>query len=260
MAATALSTLRFWTLKTSSERSNDSTVMSYFWRAISSKRVVLKAVVRAPMQPMESAEIRRQRMHHVGLEHGEGDAALREDVRDGELAAEGVAAVGEVHLADFVGVGLEEDGDARVAQGLEGAVLVGEDRHGEDHAVILAPVLGEPLRVEASLVARLHAAEARGLLVHHDRGVAGVLDGLGDLAAGAENQFAGHEAAVAEAKRERGLPAACFHVHSLCLSGGKAMPAAFTNRIAQAVGAVNGCAGSVGPGSGLSAKHEKRLA
>ena len=139
-------------------------------------------------------------MDNMGLEHRERDIVLTEHVRDGELAAVGVAAVGKVHLADLVGIGLHEDGNARVLQRGDRAVFVGENGHGEDHAVILALVLLEPLGVKQALVARFDAAVAGQLLVHHDIIIAGVGDSLDHIVACAVDQLAGHEAAVAEAE------------------------------------------------------------
>ena len=145
-------------------------------------------------------ELGAQRMDNMGLEHRERDVILTEHVRDGELAAVGVAAVGKVHLADLIGVRLHENGHARVLQRGDGAVFVGKNGHREDHAVILALVLLEPLGVEQTLVARLNAAVAGQLLVHHDVVIAGVGDSLDHIVACAVNQLAWHEAAVAEAK------------------------------------------------------------
>ena len=139
-------------------------------------------------------------MHDMGLEHRERDIVLTEHVRDGELAAVGVAAVGKVHLADLVGIGLHEDGHARVLQRGDRAVFVGKNGHGEDDAVIPSLVLLEPLGVKQTLVARLNAAVAGQLLVHHDVVIAGVGDSLDHVVACAVNQLAGHEAAVAEAE------------------------------------------------------------
>ena len=145
-------------------------------------------------------ELGAQRMDNMGLEHRERDIVLTEHVRDGELAAVGVAAVGKVHLADLVGVRLHEDGHARVLQGGDGAVFVGENGHGEDDAVILALVLLEPLGVEQAFVSCLDAAVAGELLIHHDVVIARVGDGLDHVVACAVDQLAGHEAAVAEAE------------------------------------------------------------
>ena len=140
----------------------------------------------------------RKRMHHMGLEHREGHAVLGEHVGDGEFAAEGVAPVLEVHLADFVGIGLHENGHARVLKGGDGAVFVGEDGHGENHAVVFALVLFEPLGVEQALVPGLDAAVAGQARVHGDVVVARVGDGLDHVVPRAVDQFPGHKAAVAK--------------------------------------------------------------
>ena len=47
-----------------------------------------------------------KRMNDVRRHHGKGNLALGKDIRNGELAAVGVAAMSEVHLADFVGIRL----------------------------------------------------------------------------------------------------------------------------------------------------------
>ena len=144
-----------------------------------------------------------QRMYHMGLETGERHAILAEDVGHGELAAVGIAPVGKIQLADFIGIRLHQNGHACILQRGDGAVFVGKDRHGEDHAVILAFVLLEPLSVEPALVPGLHAAVAGQRRVHHDVVVACVGDGLYHIVPGAVDQLAGHEAAVAKAKGKR---------------------------------------------------------
>lgn len=145
----------------------------------------------------------------MGLEDGKWHAVLGEHIGDGELTAVGIPAVGKVHLADLVRVCLHEDGNASVLEGGDGPILVGEDGHGEDHAVILALMLLQPLGVQQALVPGLHAAVAGELLVHHDVAVPGIGDGLDHVVPGAVDQFPGHEAAVAESQRKCHLP----HVH-----------------------------------------------
>ena len=147
----------------------------------------------------------------MGLEHRERDVVLTEHVRDGELAAVGVAAVGKVHLADLVGIGLHENGHARVLQGGDGTVFVGKNGHGEDYAVILTLMLFQPFGIQQALVARFNAAVAGQLLVHHDVVIARVGHGLDHVIACAVDQFAGHEAAVAEAEGKGHL---LFHLES----------------------------------------------
>ena len=148
--------------------------------------------------PQVLLEFGRERMHHMGLEHREGYVILGEHVGDGELAAEGVTAVLEIHLADLVGVGLHQDGHARVLQGGDGAVFVGEDGHGEDHAVILALMGFQPLGVEKALVTGFDAAVAGQVRVHSDVVVTRVGDRLDHILACAVDELPGHEAAVAE--------------------------------------------------------------
>ena len=108
--------------------------------------------------------------------------------------------MGEVHLADLVRIGLHQNRHARILQRDDRAVLVGEDGHGEDYAVILALMLLQPVGIELALGAGLNAAEAGQLRVHHDVVVARVGHGLDHVLARAVDQFAGHEAAVAEAE------------------------------------------------------------
>ena len=83
------------------------------------------------------AELGGERINNVGLENGEGDLILIENVGYGELTAVSVAAVLEVHLADRVGISLHKDRNACVPESCCCAVLVDEDRHAEDNSVIL---------------------------------------------------------------------------------------------------------------------------
>ena len=145
-------------------------------------------------------EGRGQGMHHMGLHHGEGHVVLAEHIRHGELAAVSVPAVLEVHLADLVRIGLHQNGHTSVLQGGDGAVFVRENGHGEDHAVILALVLLEPFGVQAALVTGFHAAETGQLRIHGDVVIARIGDGLDHILTGTVDQFARHEAAVAETK------------------------------------------------------------
>ena len=84
-----------------------------------------------------------------GVQGGEGvgDAVLLEVVADGHLAAEGVAAEGDAHLAGGVGRGLDEDGDVEVgeAEGVGEAALFAEVWQGDDDAVDFLGVLLEEL-------------------------------------------------------------------------------------------------------------------
>ena len=49
-------------------------------------------------------------MDHMGLQYRERYPILGEYIGDRELAAEGVAPVSKVHLADLIGIGLHENG------------------------------------------------------------------------------------------------------------------------------------------------------
>ena len=68
-------------------------------------------------------------MHHMGLQHGKRHLVLGENVRHGEFSAESVPPVGEVHLPDFVRIGLHQDGHPRILQGCDGSVFVRKDGH-----------------------------------------------------------------------------------------------------------------------------------
>lgn len=65
-------------------------------------------------------------MHHKRLAGSELEIHLLEHAAKAQLAAEGVAPAGEVHLADFVGVGLHQHGHGHVAQGGLDAVFIAE--------------------------------------------------------------------------------------------------------------------------------------
>ena len=138
-------------------------------------------------------------MHDVRLHDGEGNLRLGEDVRDGELAAESVATMGEIHFADLVGIGLEENRGSGIAQSFESAVFVRENRHGEDDAVIFPFVLLKPVVIEAAFVAGLDPTVTGRGFFHDDVVVTGSGHGFDHVLAGIEDEFAGHEAAVAKA-------------------------------------------------------------
>ena len=143
-------------------------------------------------------EFGRRRMHHMGFQAREGYAVLAEYVGDGELAAIGIAAERRSHFADFVWIGLHQDGNTGILKGQDGAVLVCEDRHRENDAVILSFVFGQPFGIEDTLVAGLHATIVGQFLVHDNVVVAGIGHGLDHVLAGGVNQFSGHQAPVGE--------------------------------------------------------------
>ena len=147
-------------------------------------------------------EFRRERMYHVRLKHRERHAVLGEHVGDRKLAAVRVAAVGKIHLADLVGIRLHQYRHARVLQRHDRAVLVGKYRHGEYHAVVLPFVLFEPAGVQEAFFPGLDAAVPGKCRVHHNVVVARVGDRFHHIVPGAVDQFAGHEAAVAERQCE----------------------------------------------------------
>ena len=136
----------------------------------------------------------------MGFKAREGHAVLAEYVSDRELAAIGIAAERRSHFADFVRIGLHQDRHAGILEGQDGAVLIGEYRHRENDAVILSFVFGQPLGIEDTLVAGLHATIVGEFLVHDDVVVAGIGHGLDHVFARSVNQFSGHQAPVGEAQ------------------------------------------------------------
>ena len=86
-------------------------------------------------------------MHHMRLHDGKRHLILCEYICHGELAAESVAAVGEIHLADLVRICLHEDRNARILQCRDCSVFVREDRHGKYHAIERTLVLFQPFRI-----------------------------------------------------------------------------------------------------------------
>ena len=113
--------------------------------------------------------------------YGKGNLALCKDVSNGELTAISIAAVSEVHLTDFVGISLEENRNSSVAKSLECAVLIGKNGHRENNAIEFTLVLCEPLSIKSTLVARLNAAKARRLLIHHNIIVTSLGNGFDDI-------------------------------------------------------------------------------
>ena len=148
------------------------------------------------------AERLAQRVHDVRLHHRERDLVLIEHVRHRKLAAEGVAAVREVHLADLVGVCLHEDGHARVLQRRSRAVFVDEDGHAQNDAVVLPFVALQPVVVQPALFARFHRAVAGCVLVHCQILVPRVRHGFDHVLPRARDELCGHEPAVAEIECE----------------------------------------------------------
>ena len=139
-------------------------------------------------------------MYHMGLHDGERNIVLAEYIGDGELAAVSIPAMLEIHLADLVRIGLHQNGNARVLQGSDGTVFIRKDGHGENHTVILAFMLFQPFGIEAALFAGFHTAVTGQFRVHGDVVIARIRDSLDHILTGTIDQFAGHEATVAEAK------------------------------------------------------------
>lgn len=144
------------------------------------------------------AEGSRERVYDVRFQYGEGDFVLIEDVGYRELPAKGVAAVREVHFPDLIGVCLHENGDVRILQCRHGAVLVDEDGHAQDDAVIFALMALEPVMIQLALVARFHGTVACGILVHEERFMPRLRDGFDHVGAGACDELRGHKTAVPE--------------------------------------------------------------
>jgi hypothetical protein len=142
------------------------------------------------------------RVHGVRLEGRVLKAILIEHVHHRELAAEGVAPAAEAHLVQLVRVGLDKDRHAAVLERSDRAGLVAEVRQAQDHAVVLAAVVGEELRVAPPLRGRFHRAETCGRLVEHQRAESHALDGGLDLRARRRDQRLRKEAAVAEIQCE----------------------------------------------------------
>ena len=157
-------------------------------------------------------ELFAQGMNNVGFEHGEGNTVLSEHIRDGELAAVSIAAMGKIHLSDFIRVGLHQDRDAGILQGSDGPVFIREDRHGEDDAVILSVMLLQPFRIKKTFLPGFDSAVTGQFLFHGDVAVAGLCDGFDHFRARFINQLARHETAVGKGKGK-----GQFSVHS-CFS------------------------------------------
>jgi hypothetical protein len=102
-----------------------------------------------------------------GVERGEGvgNAVLLEVVTNRHLAAEAIAAEGDLHFSGGVGCGLDEDGDVEVgeAEGVGEAALFTEVGQGDDDAIDLGGVGFEERGAFLSVLVGFDCA-VRGLL------------------------------------------------------------------------------------------------
>ena len=144
----------------------------------------------------------RERVRHVGREHCVADAVLVEHVLNGELAAEGIAAAFKVHLADLVGIGLDEDGDVRVPERRHRAVFVAKVGQAQDHAVELAFMFLEEPGVHAAFFSGLDGAVLGERRVHRDPAMARLFHGLGHFLARTGDQRLREKASVCKIQRE----------------------------------------------------------
>lgn len=123
------------------------------------------------------------------LHHRERDPVLVEYVRHRKLAAKRIAAVRKVHFSDLVGVRLHQNGHVRVLQGRHRAVLVDEDGHTQNDAVVLAFMAFQPVVILPPFLARFHRAVAGGVFVHDKRFVPRVRHRLDHVCAGSRDQL-----------------------------------------------------------------------
>ena len=134
----------------------------------------------------------------MGLHHREGQAVLGEHVRHGEFPAKSIPPVGEIHLSDFVRIGLQQNRHPYVLQSGDGAVFIRENRHGKNHAVIFSPVVLQKTRVHPPLFPGFDPAVSRQSLIHHDALISGLQNGLFHFLPGLQHQFARHKSPVAK--------------------------------------------------------------
>ena len=152
-----------------SERSTVTTVRPEACSSFSLKRIVWKAPVRAPIEPIRAffrprttRQTRTKRSRSaansspstsrgVAGRVGERDAVLVEIVGDRELAAEGVAAAGDVDLVDLVVARLQQDRhvELRRVDELHDGDFVAEVRQADDQAVDRVALLRENARRSA---------------------------------------------------------------------------------------------------------------
>ena len=192
-----------------SERSTGTTVMPEAWSSFSLARMVWKAAgpgadgadpgvaqsADHPADPGEELEVLREggavEGHGVGAGVREGNAVLVEVVADGQLAAEGVAAVERVELVQLVVAGLHEDGHAQLGelQGVDHAELIAEVGQGHDDAVDLVAVLVEEVGALAGVGDGLDGPAGCRVLGQDDGAMAQVLDLAEQLLAAAPGQL-----------------------------------------------------------------------
>jgi len=141
-----------------------------------------------------------QRMNDVGLHDGEGNLVLIENIGDREFSAVCVAAVIEVHLADFVGVCLHEYRHACVLKCGNRAVFVDEYGHTEYYTIVFTLVGLEPVVVNPAFVTGFDSSVACGVFVHDEIFVARIGHGLDHVIACSGDKLCRHESAVSEVK------------------------------------------------------------
>ena len=140
-------------------------------------------------------------MHHKRLPGSELKIHLLKHAAQAELSAKRVAAVGKVHLADLVGIGLHQHRHVHVAQRGLDAVFVAKVGKRDDHAVILAVMLVQEAVILHALLRGLHRAEAGEGFVHHKQADVLLCGRLRHFPARVAEKLAGEKSPVRYQKR-----------------------------------------------------------
>ena len=108
-------------------------------------------------------------MHHEGLSGGELEVHLLKYRAQTQLSAERVAPICEIHLADFIGICLQQHGHIHIAQRGLDAVFIAEVRQADDHAVVFAVMLFEEIMIDHALLRGFHRAVFYAILFNFEQ-------------------------------------------------------------------------------------------
>ena len=123
-------------------------------------------------------------------------------VRHGKFSAEGIPAMGKIHLSDLIRIRLHQNRNPCILQCRDGSVFIDEDRLTEDHSVIL-PLMGfQPLCIESALIPGLHCSVPGRILIHDQILIPCIRHRLHKILSGTLDQLCRHKSSVSKIQRK----------------------------------------------------------